>query len=597
MFNNLYRPVSSGVTALAIALLLCVVISHGTAQTALADTPGTCSISPSTLPAGTAGAAYSTTLEASGGTEPYTWTVIGGALPAGLTLGSATGIISGTPSAAGTHSFIVRVDDSAQHYCTMSISISVNSSETASDVETISTLMISNADSLVLSNNVLSASKELSSSDGRVRLSLAAGTTINMQGLTQLGVATESNPPAATDNSTLIRAYSFIPSGATFSPAATMTLKYEKTSLPAGAAESDLYIAFWNGAAWEKITSSVDTGTQEVSTLVGHFTIFAIRYFPLATATTTTTTTTTTTNATPVTVSANILGAISSFSASGGKLHSAISLSSSNGKMGISLADNTTVSLPAGSQQITVMQLATMPTPPAGSEVIEAYAFGPDNTTFSPAATVTIKYDPAVLPADVQESNLYLALMENAGWTEVPSTVDTQAKTVTAKVSHFSIYALLGRVTSAPAAPATPAVSETPSSALSTFSTSDLSVSPVSAKAGQAVTVSVRVVNGGSAEASKTVVLKINGQDESQKELTLVPGKSQVASFSVVRAEPGRYSVSIDGQSAEFSVTAAAGNEAPSGMSIPILVIIGAGGLLIIVLVIVLLMRQRSSGY
>jgi len=374
-----------------------------------------------------------------------------------------------------------------------------------------------------------------------------------------------------------------------------MTLKYEKTSLPAGAAESDLYIAFWNGTAWEKITSSVDTGTQEVSTQVGHFTIFAIRYFPLAT--TTTTTTTTTTNATPVTVSANILGAISSFSASGGKLHSAISLSSSNGKMGISLADNTTVSLPAGSQQITVMQLATMPAPPANSKVIEAYAFGPDNTTFSPAATVTLKYDQASLPTDVPESGLYMALLQDSNWTEVPSSVDTQAETVTAQVSHFSIYALLGRVTSAPAAPATPAVSETPTPALSTFSTSDLSVSPGSAKAGQAVTVSVRVVNGGPAEASKTVVLKINGQVESQKDVNLVPGKSQVVSFSVVKTEPGQYTVSIDGQSAEFSVKAAAGNEAPSGMSIPILVIIGAGGLLIIVLVIVLLMRQRSSGY
>jgi len=593
MFNNLYRPVSSGATALAIALLLCVVISHGTAQTALADTTGTCSISPSTLPAGTVGTAYSTTLEASGGTEPYTWTVIGGALPAGLTLGSATGVISGTPSAAGTHSFIVRVDDSAQHYCTMSISISVNPSATASEAETISTLMISNADSLVLSNNILSAAKELSSSDGRVRLSLAAGTTINMQGQTQLGVATESNPPAATDNSTLIRAYSFIPSGATFSPAVTMTLKYEKTSLPAGAAESDLYIAFWNGTAWEKITSSVDTGTQEVSTLVGHFTIFAIRYFPLATTTTTTTTIT----AMPVTVSANILGAISSFSASGGKLPSSVSLSSSDGKMSISLADNTTVGLPAGSQQITVFQLATMPAPPANSKVIEAYAFGPDNTTFSPAATVTLKYDQASLPADVPESGLYMALLQDSNWTEVPSSVDTQAKTVTAQVSHFSTYALLGRVTAAVTTPAAPAIPATTPSTPPAFNTSDLSVSPGSAKAGQAVTVSVRVVNGSSAEARKTVVLKINDQVESQKDVNLVPGKSQVVSFNVVKTEPGRYSVSIDGQSAEFSVTAAAGGGAPSGMAIPILAVIIAGGLLIIVLVIVLLMRQRSSGY
>jgi len=508
MFNDVYRQISSGLTAVAIALLLCAAISQGTAQTALADTPGTCSISPSTLPAGTVGTAYSALLEASGGTAPYTWTVIGGALPAGLTLGSATGAISGTPATARTYVFVVRADDSAKHYCTMSISLLINPGSAAENLTSIQTLMISNSDSLVLSNGVLSASRELSSSDGRVRLSLTAGTAINLQGLTQLGAATESKSPAAADNSTLILAYSFIPSGATFSPAATMTLKYEKASLPSGAEESDLYIAFWNGKSWEKITSSVDTGTQEVSARVGHFTIFAVRYLPPATATTTTTTTT----AASTTVSANILGTASSFSISGVKVPRAVSLSSSDGKMGISFADNTTLSLPAGGRQITAMQLATMPAPPAGSEVIEAYAFGPDNTTFSPAATVTIKYDPAVLPADVEESNLYLALLENSEWTEVTSTVDTKAGTVTAQVSHFSIYALLGRVTAAPVAPAASAAPEVPTP-------------------------------------------------------TPAPTTS--------------------------TPTTTAGNEAPSGMSLLILVIIGAGGLLVIVLAVVRVMRKR----
>jgi hypothetical protein len=148
-----------------------------------------------------------------------------------------------------------------------------------------------------------------------------------------------------------------------------------------------------------------------------------------------------------------------------GTVPSAVSLSSSNGKMVISLGDNTTVGLPAGSQQITVIQLATSPTPPANSKVIEAYAFGPDNTTFNPAASVTLKYDPAGLPADVQESSLYIALLDNSNWTEVPSKVDTQAKTLTAQVSHFSTYALLGRVTATPVvpeAPVTPTIPVTP---------------------------------------------------------------------------------------------------------------------------------------
>ena len=68
-------------------------------------------ISTNTVPAGTESSLYSTTLAASGGTTPYTWTLAAGALPAGLNLSSA-GVISGTPSAQGTAFFTVRVTDS-----------------------------------------------------------------------------------------------------------------------------------------------------------------------------------------------------------------------------------------------------------------------------------------------------------------------------------------------------------------------------------------------------------------------------------------------------------------------------------------------------
>jgi hypothetical protein len=103
-----------------------------------------------------------------------------------------------------------------------------------------------------------------------------------------------------------------------------------------------------------------------------------------------------------------------------------------------------------------VIQLVSLPASPSDAKIIEAYAFGPDSATFTPAATVTVKYDAATLTADVQESNLYIALLENASWTEVPSKVDTEDKTVTARLSHFSTYALLGKVTAAPVAPAAP---------------------------------------------------------------------------------------------------------------------------------------------
>ncbi len=543
-------------------------------------TTSSCSITTTSLPAGTVGTAYSTTMAASGGTTPYTWSVASG-LPAGLTINSTTGIISGTPTTAQTAGFTVQAIDSASHTCTRALSIVINSATAASTVVSVASSILGASDTFSLSNGVLAGARDLASSDGRLKLSLAANTAINMQGLTQLGAATESNPQASTDNSTLIRAYSFSPTGATFSPSATLTLKYETASLPAGATESNLYIAFWNGSAWERLSSSVNATLKEVSAPVAHFSTFSLRYLP-PTSTTTTTTTTTTTSAT---ISANILGTGSSFSTSGGTVSSTASLSSSNGNLSMSLAAGTVVSLPAGSQQVTVIQLSSPPAAPEGAKMVEAYAFGPENATFSPSITLTVKYDAASLASDVQESSLYLASLENSAWVPLASTVNTQAKTVTAQVGHFSIYGLLGKVTAAPATPA----------ATSAFSTSDLTVSPASANPGEQVSISVRVVNGGTGEASKTVILKINDQAQEQKDVKLAAGKSQVLSFNVSKTEPGKYTVSVDAQSTTFTVKEAAA--APGGMSTAVLAVIIAGGLLIIVLVIILVMRQRAGGY
>src|SRR6185369_11347013 len=65
------------------------------------------------MPNGTVGSPYSTTLAASGGTQPFTWQVTAGALPSGLALNATTGVIAGTPTASGTASPTITVTDAA----------------------------------------------------------------------------------------------------------------------------------------------------------------------------------------------------------------------------------------------------------------------------------------------------------------------------------------------------------------------------------------------------------------------------------------------------------------------------------------------------
>ncbi|MBP8273583.1 MAG: DUF3494 domain-containing protein, partial [Acidobacteria bacterium] len=67
-------------------------------------------LSPATLPNGMVGTPYTQPITASGGTAPYTFAVTTGTLPAGLTL-SAAGVLSGTPTTAGTSTVTITGTD------------------------------------------------------------------------------------------------------------------------------------------------------------------------------------------------------------------------------------------------------------------------------------------------------------------------------------------------------------------------------------------------------------------------------------------------------------------------------------------------------
>lgn len=62
---------------------------------------------------GEVGVAYSSQagVQINTGRTPYTWAITSGALPTGLSLNASNGIVSGTPSAAGTFNYTLRVTD------------------------------------------------------------------------------------------------------------------------------------------------------------------------------------------------------------------------------------------------------------------------------------------------------------------------------------------------------------------------------------------------------------------------------------------------------------------------------------------------------
>jgi hypothetical protein len=63
------------------------------------------------LPDGTAGVLYTVQFLASGGVTPYTWSVASGSIPSGLSLNTATGLLSGTPDSSLTYTFTIAVTD------------------------------------------------------------------------------------------------------------------------------------------------------------------------------------------------------------------------------------------------------------------------------------------------------------------------------------------------------------------------------------------------------------------------------------------------------------------------------------------------------
>lgn len=82
-------------------------------------------ITTSSLVTGNVGTPYFAYVNAVGGYPPYTWSLVSGALPTGLTL-NASGSISGTPTVNGTFNFVVKVQDIINGEYSKALSIQID---------------------------------------------------------------------------------------------------------------------------------------------------------------------------------------------------------------------------------------------------------------------------------------------------------------------------------------------------------------------------------------------------------------------------------------------------------------------------------------
>ncbi len=121
------------------------------------------------------------------------------------------------------------------------------------------------------------------SPDGNAIAGVAAGTTARTRDglpLTTITVTPMANPPAPPSGSNIIGiVYEFGPTGATFNPPITLTLRYDPNKIPSGVPETSLIMAFYdpNSGQWVPLANCVvNSGTHTVSALVSHFTTFAV---------------------------------------------------------------------------------------------------------------------------------------------------------------------------------------------------------------------------------------------------------------------------------------------------------------------------------
>lgn len=260
-----------GVALASIAVLVSLMTGCGPISQVQAAAPSTAKKSPifvtAQVGAATLGTPYSGKISATGGVKPYHFSIRSGSLPAGLSLDKAAGKIVGTPTAAGTSDFTVRVaGHNWVYYADLGLRLKVDpkSGEVTVEVTPASATVASGA------SQQLAASVQ-GSSNKAVKWSTTAGTITdggmftapkvsdaNNASIHAVITATSVADPKAKDSSTIL----VTPQGGT---AVTVAVTPARATVASGASQQ--LSATVQGSANTQVRWSASAGTISTSGL------------------------------------------------------------------------------------------------------------------------------------------------------------------------------------------------------------------------------------------------------------------------------------------------------------------------------------------
>jgi len=256
----------------------------------------------------------------------------------------------------------------------------------------------------------------------------------------ELTIRTVTNQllPLLPDTTMVGDIYSLTPDNATFDKPATLTIGFSPGEVPEGALS--LTIVYGSEAGWHEVEVERTTigGLEALSARTNHTSMFAIF-------------------AEMVSFSELEIGYMGQKVVSGnittdGFLMESLEFTIQNGELYFSLQSGTRVLNREGKPPAMIMIDPITPSelPPSPSDdsvILMPFSIHPA-LTIDPIMKVTIHYDEGELDAGINEEDLVLAYYDEARekWVMLSTEVDVEANTVTAWVSHTSIFAILSNI-------------------------------------------------------------------------------------------------------------------------------------------------------